>query len=123
MANYADLVTAEFRKSFGNARGNGSSSLDATTIIGHPLLADTLKAIEGKTDIVDDVAAALSARADQLAAMAEASRQAPEWPDLLRCHGCHPKRRSRSLAALNPRIGGHPLVRRVALLAHSTAAP
>jgi hypothetical protein len=82
MTNYADLVTAEFRKSFENARRNRATNLDATAIVGHPLLTDTLKAIEGKTDTVDDVAAALSARADQLAALAEAKRHTTEWPDL-----------------------------------------
>ncbi|MCS4088790.1 hypothetical protein [Rhizobium sp. BK176] len=54
----------------------------ATKIVGHPLLEDTLKAIAGKTDIVDNVAAALSARADELAALAEAKRFTPEWSDL-----------------------------------------
>jgi hypothetical protein len=82
MANYAELVTAEFRRSFEKANRNGASALDATSIVGHPLLSETLKAIEGKTDVVDDVAAALSARGDQLAAKAEANRQTPEWPDL-----------------------------------------
>ncbi len=82
MIDYVSLVTEEFRKSFESACARQMSSLCAFSVGDHPLLRDTLKSIDGHTEVVDEVSAALTKRAQELQAFATVNRDAPEWPDV-----------------------------------------
>ncbi|MCZ7861010.1 hypothetical protein O9X98_06290 [Agrobacterium salinitolerans] len=82
MTDMKSLVLLEFQKSFQNARNKNMSDLAPSAIGDHPLLLDTLRAIDGKTSSVDDASAALSRRADELEALAASCRTSPEWGDI-----------------------------------------
>lgn len=92
---FQQMVVDKFREAFRSAQAN--LMLDTGTIEDHPLLADTLSKIDGLT-VVDDVSLALSARADELQAMAEANRGSPDWPVICVAMGAA---RSSAFAAWN----------------------